>query len=194
MHVRHLAECLAQLEASINARLATAIKMPPLLLLFQDTTAPARHDSLLHSACPASALMRNVWAPRRITRIIFSTMTVSPALQPRVLCQYKAFMEETQQEHNRFVPLKKKKNPTAALWQRSQTLTCINQSEQTRAKKLPEPTIQANLSRLGYRTLEIYLGVSDRKTYLGSATWEKSHNSLLTLQHLSYDCPTLWSL
>lgn len=104
-----------RLEASINARLAPAIKTPPLLLLFQDTTAPARHDSLLHSACPASALRRNVWAPLRITRIIFSTMTASLALQPRVLCQYKAFMEETQQEHNRFVPLKKKKSNRSTL-------------------------------------------------------------------------------
>lgn len=109
----HACEALSRvpgtLEASINARLATAIKLPPLLLLFRDTTAPARHDSLPHSACPASALMRNVRAPCRITRIILFTMTVNPALQPRVLCQYKAFMEKTWQEDNRFVPLKKKK-------------------------------------------------------------------------------------
>lgn len=69
------------LEASINARLATAIKLPPLLLLFQDTTAPARRDSLLYSACPASALMRHFWAPHRMTRItvLTTTVTVSPA-------------------------------------------------------------------------------------------------------------------
>lgn len=109
----HVCEALSRVpgtsEASINARLATAIKLPPLLLLFQDTTAAACHDSLLHSACPASALLRNGRAPRRITRIILLATTVSPAPQPRVLCQDKAFMEETRQEDNRFVPLKKKK-------------------------------------------------------------------------------------
>lgn len=118
----HVCEALSRvpgtLEASINARLATAIKLPPLLLLFRDTTAPARHDSRLRSACPASALRRNVRAPHRITQITVLTTTVSPAPQPRVLCQYKAFMEETQQEDNRFIPLKKKKTPTTALWQR----------------------------------------------------------------------------
>lgn len=41
------------LKASINARLATAIKLLLLLLLlFQDTSALARYDSLLHSTCP----------------------------------------------------------------------------------------------------------------------------------------------
>lgn len=33
----------------------------------------------------------------------------------RILCQYKVLVEETQREDNRFVPLKKEENPTAAL-------------------------------------------------------------------------------
>ena len=40
--------------------------------------------------------------------------SISPALQPGVLCQRKAFMEETQREDKTFVPLGKKKNLTAA--------------------------------------------------------------------------------
>lgn len=89
--------------ASVNAQpaIATQLLLLP-WLLFQDTSAPAHRDSV-----PLSPREKRS-DPRRTAQIIVRATSISQAL-PRVPCQCKAFMKETQWGDKRFVPLGGKK-------------------------------------------------------------------------------------
>ena len=127
--------------------------------------------------------MRNAQTPPRTTQITVRATSISPALPPRVLCQYKAFIKETQQGDKRFVPLGGEKNPTTALGQKNNRLSLVltSPNKQKKTVRCKSPQSRPVFPRLEYKILEINLRVSKRKQTLNLTLQKESPHSFSTL-------------
>ena len=133
--------------ASVNAQPSTATELlQPPRRLFQDTSAPAPRDSV-----PLGPRERRP-DPHRTTQITVRATFISQAL-PRVLCQCKALMKETQRGEKRFVPLRGGGGGESnhSTWTKINRLSLVltRPNKQKTNREVLEPAVQASVSQAG---------------------------------------------